>query len=215
VSRIIIYTRLSVADDGLSQEVQGQQVAQWAAQHGHEVTDVIRDDGVSGGVQALRRSGFALAHAMTAHGRADLIVAAKLDRIGRSMLDVLDLIERQKVPVFSLDLPADITTSHGGLALHMLAAFAEAERRRISERTTAALHGKIRRGERVGRVSALTPRVRERIVSMQAEGMSLSAIARVLNDEGVPTSFGGSQWRHPSVHAVLATARRHAAISAA
>jgi DNA invertase Pin-like site-specific DNA recombinase len=128
---------------------------------------------------------------------------------------VLDLMDKRKLPIFALDLPAEVLTSHGGLALHMLAAFAEHERRRISERTKAALHAKIRKGERVGRQSSLTPRVRERIVSMRAEGMSLNRIAQRLNEEGVPTSFGGSTWRHTAVHAVLATAERHQAISAA
>src|SRR5207253_711722 len=98
VSRIIVYTRLSVTKtdaqgnpvhDGPAHATQAEQVRQWAAQHGHQVIDVISDDGVSGSTAALRRSGFALAAASLAHGRADRIVAARLDRIGRNMLDVL------------------------------------------------------------------------------------------------------------------------------
>jgi len=224
VSRIITYTRLSVTKtdkdgtpvhDGPVHATQAEQVAAWAAQHGHEVVDVISDDGVSGSTSALKRHGFGFALAALKYGRADRIVAARLDRVGRDMLDVLDLIDKRKLPIFALDLPAEVLTSHGGLALHMLAAFAEHERRRISERTKAALHAKIKKGERVGRVSSLTPRVRERIVSMRAEGMSLHRIAQRLNEEGVPTSFGGSTWRHTAVHAVLATAERHQAIDAA
>jgi hypothetical protein len=38
-----------------------------------------------------------------------------------------------------------------------------------------------------------------RIAAMRAEGMTLQAIADVLNDEGVPTQRGGTKWRPSSV----------------
>jgi len=83
VSRIITYTRLSVTKtdkdgtpvhDGPVHATQAEQVAAWAAQHGHEVVDVISDDGVSGSTSALKRHGFGFALAALKYGRADRIV---------------------------------------------------------------------------------------------------------------------------------------------
>jgi len=43
------------------------------------------------------------------------------------------------------------------------------------------------------------PALKQRIASMREEGMTLQAIADVLNSEGVPTLRGGAQWRPSSV----------------
>jgi hypothetical protein len=43
------------------------------------------------------------------------------------------------------------------------------------------------------------PALKQRIAAMRAEGMTLQAIADVLNAEGIPTLRGGTQWRPSSV----------------
>ncbi len=53
-----------------------------------------------------------------------------------------------------------------------------------------------------------SPELKERIVGMRAQGMTLQAIADVLNAEGVPTVRGGACWRPSSVHAATGYKRR-------
>jgi hypothetical protein len=52
------------------------------------------------------------------------------------------------------------------------------------------------------------PDLKERILQMRAEGMTLQAIADRLNAEGVPTVRGGTKWRHSSVQAAAGYKRR-------
>ena len=61
-----------------------------------------------------------------------------------------------------------------------------------------------RQGVKIGRPRSLSPRVRTRIRRMRGRGMTLEAIARKLNDEGVPTAQGGKRWYAATVRAIAA-----------
>jgi len=87
---------------------------------------------------------------------------------------------------------------------NVLASLAQWERRLISERTRAALQVKRAQGVRLGRPEQIDAALRRRIVRMRRKGSGLSAIAAVLNDEGVPTARGGVRWYPSTVRAVLA-----------
>lgn len=58
-------------------------------------------------------------------------------------------------------------------------------------------------GVRLGRPRTLPEAVVQRIVSERQQGRSLAAIARTLNEEGVPTAQGGAAWYASTVRAVL------------
>lgn len=84
----------------------------------------------------------------------DVLVVCKLDRFGRSIIDLLNkiqgLIERG-IGFVSLGDSFDITTANGRLMLHMLAAFAEYERALIIERVKDGLRQAVLNGKRLGR----------------------------------------------------------------
>ena len=61
-----------------------------------------------------------------------------------------------------------------------------------------------------GRPRVLPEELRERIRSMHAAGMSLTAIAERLNAEGVPTAHGGRRWWHPTIARIVGRASRGA-----
>ena len=86
---------------------------------------------------------------------------------------------------------------------HVLATFAQFERRIISQRTKDALAIKRAQGVRLGRPRQLPDTIIGRIVQQREAGRTLSAIAEDLNDEGVPTAQGGAQWWPSTVRAVL------------
>ena len=94
-----------------------------------------------------------------------------------------------------LDVDVDTTTAAGRLVVDVVAAAAQFESKRIGERVSDAHAVRRAQGKRAGQAPILSDEIRQRIYSEHAGGKSLNAIARSLNDEGVPTAKGG-KW-HP------------------
>jgi len=137
---------------------------------------------------------------------ADGIVAAKLDRLSRSIVDFGSLLEtsrRQRWSIAVLDFDLDTRTAIGRMVAGFLILFAQFERELIGERTSAALQEAKRRGVRLGRPIALSPESEARVVALRAEGLTHARIAEQLNAEGTPTGRPG-RWHPSTVQRVLA-----------
>ena len=133
------YCRVSTmkqADEGESLDVQRRQIEGYAHMHGLTLTDVLVEGGVSGSVPVEERPVGGALFARLQKG--DIVIAAKLDRLFRSALDALKVVESLKgrgVKLHLLDLGGDIAGNGiSKLFLTIAAAFAEAERDRIRER---------------------------------------------------------------------------------
>ncbi|WP_210437862.1 recombinase family protein, partial [Vibrio crassostreae] len=90
------------------------------------------------------------------HG--DIVVVQRLDRLGRSLKDLIELLDsfkQQDVKFISLNENIDTTTATGELAFHMIGAIAQFDRRLISERTKAGLNAARARGRKGGRKAKL------------------------------------------------------------
>ncbi|AXR07926.1 recombinase family protein [Salinimonas sediminis] len=90
----------------------------------------------------------------------DVVVVQRLDRLGRSLKDLIELLDefkQQGVQFISLNESIDTTTAVGELAFHMIGSIAHFERRIISERTKAGLAAARARGRKGGRKAKLTP----------------------------------------------------------
>lgn len=90
----------------------------------------------------------------------DTLVVWRLDRLGRSLKDLIALVEElesQKIGFRSLQESIDTTTSGGKLIFHLFGALAEFERNLIRERTQAGLQAARTRGRKGGRQQKLTP----------------------------------------------------------
>ena len=114
----------------------------------------------------------------------DVVVVWKLDRLGRSLRDLVvvvnDLKERG-VGLRSLQEAIDTTTPTGRLTFHIFAALAEFERDMIRERTTAGLDAARKRGSPIGRPRSLTPeQVRMAEAMMSDSTLSTKQIAEQL-----------------------------------
>lgn len=106
----------------------------------------------------------------------DTIVIWKLDRLGRSLTHLVELVTKldaQGVGLISLHDPIDTTTAQGRLVFRIFASLAEFEREVIRERTMAGLASARRRGQKLGRKEGL---------SQEAENKS--RIAESLYKEG-------------------------------
>lgn len=138
------------------------------------------DEGVSGKVCAEQRPAFKRLLGQIRKG--ETLVVAKLDRLGRDAIDVLQTVRHlgeRGIKVIVLQLGAtDLTSAAGKLLLSMLAAVAEMERDLLVERTQAGLARARAEGKRLGRPSKTTPEQRREIHIGLQQGTSVSALAR-------------------------------------
>ena len=139
----------------------------------------IYQDAVSGTTR--ERPG--LTSALSALSAGDTLVVWRLDRLGRSLSHLLELVEGLRgrgVGLQSLTEAIDTGTPAGKLVYSIFGAIAEFERELIRERVTAGLRAAKRRGERIGRRPALTPSQRELARRLVLDGDPPSAVARQL-----------------------------------
>jgi len=122
---------------------------------------------------------------MLAHLRAgDTVVVWRLDRLGRSLrhlIDVVSELDRRGISLRSLTESIDTSTPGGKLVFHVFGALAEFERDLIRERTQAGLAAARARGRHGGRPTVWTPEKLLTARSMHASGQhDVASIARVL-----------------------------------
>jgi DNA invertase Pin-like site-specific DNA recombinase len=209
--RVLAYVRVSSeeqADSRAGLEAQRAAIQRECERRGWQVVEVIEDAGFS--AKDLKRPGVRAALEELERGRADALVVAKLDRLSRSMLDftaVMAKAQKQGWALVALDCAVDTTTPAGEAMAHVLATFAQFERRLIGQRTREALAVKRKQGVRLGRPQSISPKLARRIRSMRSRGLTLQAICDKLNSEGVPTPRGGGTWRPTSLRAILAQGR--------
>lgn len=119
---------------------------------------VIYEDKASGADNG--RTG--LREAVEHCGEGDLLLVWKLDRLGRSLLDLVNLVEDLKGRGVGLKVltghgaSIDTTKPDGRMIFGILATLAEFERELIRERTKAGMAAAKRRGKHVGRPRKLT-----------------------------------------------------------
>jgi DNA invertase Pin-like site-specific DNA recombinase len=110
----------------------------------------------------------------------DVLVVWKLDRLSRSLRDVLTIMERlteAKAGFRSLTEAIDTTTPAGRMMMQMVGAFAEFERAMLRERTKAGLDSARREGRIGGRRPKLTPQQQSEIRKMVSKGRKTAADA--------------------------------------
>jgi putative DNA-invertase from lambdoid prophage Rac len=205
------YCRVSTArqaSEGESLDVQRRQIEGYAHMHGLTLRGVTIEEGVSGSVPVHERPRGGPLFAKLQKG--DVVIAAKLDRLFRSALDALQVVEdlrKRGVSLHLLDLGGDI--SGNGLSklfLTIAAAFAEAERDRIRERIGQVKADQRARGRYLGGIMPFGYRrgehgelaqheaeqaaIRE-MLALRAQGKALRAIAKAMRDKGFRISHEG------------------------
>lgn len=111
----------------------------------------------------------------------DTLVVWKLDRIARSLADLLSIIQRVKdagASIKSLTEPIDTSSPIGEFTLQVLGAVAQLERSMIRERTIAGQVSALKRGVRFGRPRITTPEQDRDIRRRLRAGESQVSIAR-------------------------------------
>ena len=216
------YVRVSTEDQHLGPQAQREAIERWARANDVRVVAWHEDLGVSGGAPVEDRPGLLNAlDSLATHG-AGVLLVAKRDRLARDVM-IAAVIERLTERAMATIVSADGTGNGSGpeaaLMRAIIDAFAAYERALIRTRTKSALAIKKSRGERVsghapmgyefgvdGRLvelaaeKAIVARVRE----MHAAGISLNAIARTFNAEGVPCR--GARWYPATIQRIVRAA---------
>lgn len=143
--------------------------------------ETVYQDKLSG---VVKRTG--LAQAIAACSPGDVLVAWKLDRLGRTLIDLVGLVEKLNARDVGLKVltgagaSIDATTPEGRLFFAMFAAMAEFERELIRERTRAGMDAARRRGKRAGRPAVLTPEKLDLARHLVIEGRGKAETARMI-----------------------------------
>src|SRR3954468_12847432 len=168
---LVGYARVSTIDQTL--DLQHDTLTQTGC------TKIFTD--TASGAQTERKG---LAEALDYVRPGDTLVVWKLDRLGRSLKDLITRITElndRKIGFKSLTEQIDTTTSGGKLIFHIFGALAEFERDIIRERTNAGLEAARTRGKLGGRPKALSPEKIKLARKLYADkNMSVAEICKML-----------------------------------
>ncbi len=166
---IIGYARVSTQDQDYARQVEALKAAGAERVYSEKIS----------GARADRPQ---LAKLMAALRAGDVVCVTKLDRLGRStreLLDLIDSIGKAGADFRSLGDPLwDTTSAQGRLLSTMLAAIAEFERELIRERTGEGRKRAQANGVKFGRKAKLSPFQRAEAIKRRADGETLATIAK-------------------------------------
>lgn len=153
---------------------------------------------LAGQIAALRTAGADVIYADHASGRnmerpewvaclrslrrGDVLTVVRLDRLGRSLVDLVGTIEelgRRGIEFRSLNEQIDTTTPSGKLMFQICASFAEYERSMIQARTRDGLAAAKARGAQIGRPPSLSQEQVSTVRRLHSDGESVASIARI------------------------------------
>ena len=135
-----LYLRVSTSDQ--TTDNQERELRAAAARMGHEIVEVYCDRAISGAKGRDKRPAFDRLHKDAARRQFDLIMVWSVDRLGRSLQDLVSFLEHlraTKVELFLHQQGLDTTTPLGRAMFGMLSVFADFERSIIAERVRAGM----------------------------------------------------------------------------
>lgn len=183
--RVALYVRVST--DGQTTKNQTRELEAVAERHGWTVVEVFEDRGISGTKGRDRRPAYDRLLKGLARRDFDMVAAWSVDRLGRSLQDLVSFLAELHAKGCGLYLHQqgiDTTTPAGKAMFGMMGVFAEFERAMIVERVRAGLARARSQGKTLGR-----PRVGEdverRIQALRSQRKGIRAIATEL---GIGTS---------------------------
>lgn len=204
MQKFVAYYRVSTAKQGrsgLGLEAQQEAVRQFIGAGPRKLLKEFTEVETGKGSNALNKRPQLQAAMKHAEKHKATLLIAKLDRLARNTHFISGLMEA-KVKFTSCDHP-----TADAFMLHIYAAVAEQEGRRISQRIKDALAAKKARGEAVGNAASLEPlngtraaqaaqfaiKLRPTIDAYRSQGMTQREMVEAMNSAGIRTAQGG-QW---------------------
>ena len=149
---IAIYSRVST--DSQTTENQERELREIATRMGWSILKVYRDEGVSGAKSRAERPAFNALWKDATRRRFDMVMAWSVDRLGRSLQDLVAFLS--ELHALGIDLylhqqGVDTSTPAGKALFQMMGVFAEFERAMIRERVKSGLERAKAQGKILGR----------------------------------------------------------------
>ena len=185
--RVAIYSRVST--DHQTTENQERELHAIADRMGWTVVKVYRDQGVSGAKSRENRPAFDALCKDASRRQFDLIAAWSVDRLGRSLQDLVGFlteIHALGVNLFLHQQGVDTTTPAGKALFQMMGVFAEFERAMIQERVKSGLERARAQGKTLGRPATEAGKVEAISADLRAGGVGIIKLAK-LHSVGVGT----------------------------
>jgi DNA invertase Pin-like site-specific DNA recombinase len=179
-NRAALYLRVST--DGQTTDNQRLALEAVAAQRGWSVVATYEDAGISGAKGRDKRPGLDKLLQDATRARFDVVMCWALDRLGRSLADLIDTLrtlEGGNVDLFLHQQAIDTTTPAGRMFFHVTGAFAEFERDMIRSRINAGLDRARARGVTLGRPK-VADKVEAAIREHLMEGVGMLKVAKSL-----------------------------------
>jgi DNA invertase Pin-like site-specific DNA recombinase len=177
--RAALYVRVST--DRQTVENQTARLTEIAEARGWQIVETYSDAGISGAKGRKDRPGLDKMLKDAQRRRFDVVMVWAIDRLGRSLVDLLDTIKHLEacgVDLFIDQQAMDTTTPTGKLVFHIVGAIGEFERSMIRERIMAGLKRAKAAGKRPGPV--LDNGKVERARAMLANGMGVLKVAKTV-----------------------------------
>ncbi len=205
------YASVANGDESAGLDAQQAVIEREAERLGLGLAEIVHEREPKDG-RTLGRAALSYLLEQLVAGRATCVIVTALDRLGHSVRElgtVLQWLERNRIRLIVIDPPIDTATAAGRTTAATLASVATWESARVSEATRKGLAAaRAKRHSAADRPGADWAAVRKRIAALRADGMTLQAIADLLNEEGVPTPRGGARWRPSSVQTAAGYKRR-------
>jgi DNA invertase Pin-like site-specific DNA recombinase len=185
--RVAIYSRVST--DHQTTENQERELMAVARRAGWVVAEIYRDHAVSGARSRKDRPAFDAMCKDASRRQFDLIAAWSVDRLGRSLQDLVGFlteIHALGVNLFLHQQGVDTTTPAGKALFQMMGVFAEFERAMIQERVKAGLDRARAEGKRLGRPTIDRRKAKANAVDLRTGGVGIIKLAK-LHGVGVGT----------------------------
>jgi putative DNA-invertase from lambdoid prophage Rac len=175
MTRAFAYCRVSTTEQTIDNQVQEIAASGFVVNGSRIITETV-----SGSVAAMQRKGFlALLNKLE---RGDVLVVTKLDRLGRSAIDVRSTVEHLAalgVRVHCLALGgSDLTNTSGKMIMGLISVFAEFERDLLIDRTQSGLARAKSQGKTLGRPKSLGEAETKAVVARLAQGEAVASLAR-------------------------------------
>ena len=189
MKRAVLYLRVSTLDQTTAN--QDRELREVAGRMGCEIVQVYKDHGISGAKGRDKRPAFDRLCRDAAQRKFDLVMAWSVDRLGRSLQDLVGFLSELhalRIDLFLHQQGLDTTTPGGKAMFQMLGVFAEFERSMIQERVRAGLRRAKEEGKKLGRPRLALDLEKRILAALNARKTTGDSVRKIAARFGVAAS---------------------------
>lgn len=198
-TRVAIYARVSTGEQSCESQLHALRLA--AERHGWKVVQEFVDEGFSGATGREKRPAYDAMLKGVARREFDKVLVWSLDRLARSMSELVKIIgelKAKQIGLFIDQLAVDTATPAGELMFHLVGAMAQFEREIIRGRVNAGLAKAKAKGVKLGRKPVDDAKLIAQVKRLRAKGVGIvkigkevgigtSTVARILREAEQPS----------------------------